>query len=299
MGSSQNPIVVWYFTDPACPWGYSSRPVIARLRWRFGDQLEWRLVLIGLTETTEPYEQASLTPARIASLMPGFQRRFGMPFATVVKSRLAPSSRACRAVVAARQQDPDLGYAALQALQLMQFTTARLLDHDDDLRWALEAVDGLDPEATVGRIDEPAILDAYDADRAHARSADGTPSHAQGRHASSDGGIRYTAPSLRVMHSNGRQLEIGGFQAFDAYDTALANLEPGLVRRPPPEDAAAAVREFPAGVTTAEVASVMRASDLDEGDLEATRQGLIAAVDEGSVACVPAGGDALWLPRAR
>ena len=32
---------------------YSFRPAHARLTWRFGDQIEWRMVLIGLTEKAE------------------------------------------------------------------------------------------------------------------------------------------------------------------------------------------------------------------------------------------------------
>lgn len=36
--SGMDPIVAWHFTDPGCPWAYSSRPAIARLRsdtlWR-------------------------------------------------------------------------------------------------------------------------------------------------------------------------------------------------------------------------------------------------------------------------
>src|SRR4029079_2170110 len=50
------------FTDPGCPWAYSARPALARLNWRFGDQLEWRLVMIGLSETTERYDAVGHKP---------------------------------------------------------------------------------------------------------------------------------------------------------------------------------------------------------------------------------------------
>ena len=63
---------------------------------------------------------------------------------------------------------------------------------------------------------------------------------------------------------------MGGFQPFEAYDTALANLDPGLERRPAPADVLEALAEFPEGLTTAEAASVMRPSDLVDADLEAT-----------------------------
>jgi protein-disulfide isomerase-like protein with CxxC motif len=43
------PIDVIEFTDPGCPWAYSASPALAALQWRYGDQLEWRIVTIGLT----------------------------------------------------------------------------------------------------------------------------------------------------------------------------------------------------------------------------------------------------------
>ncbi|HEY2715382.1 MAG TPA: hypothetical protein VGI73_04100 [Solirubrobacterales bacterium] len=290
------PIVAWHFTDPGCPWAYCSRPAVARLRWRFGEQIEWRLVLIGLSENARRYEERGYTPGPQAAGRRKFQRRFGMPFTTSVKPRMAGTAHACRAIVAAREIDPALGYAALRALQLMQFTTPGLLDDPGDLRAALGEVPELDAEAIVAGIEEPEVVAAYEADRARARAAAGTPTHVQGRHAESDGPVRYTAPSIVFEHPEGRSLEVGGFQPFEAYDTALANLEPALQRRQPPSEAAEAVLDLPVGLTTAEVASIMRPSDLEDADLAATERELIAAVDAGTVGFAPHGSDGLWSP---
>jgi protein-disulfide isomerase-like protein with CxxC motif len=288
-------IVAWHFTDPGCPWGYSSRPAIARLRWRFGEQLDWRLVVIGLSESAARYEEMGFTPARLASGWREFQERFGMPFGRGMKPRMGATARACRAIVAAREESPELGYAALRALQLMQFTTTDVLDDDEALRRALEDVDGLDAATIVGRIDDPEIIAIYEADKARARSAEGRPTHAQNRHSEAGGPVRYTAPSI-VFEDDERWLEVGGFQPFESYDTALANLDPSLERRPAPERAADAVRAYPIGLTTAEVASIMRSSDLQDADLAAAEQELIAAVAEGELTVTPAGSDALWRP---
>jgi predicted DsbA family dithiol-disulfide isomerase len=289
-------ITAWHFSDPGCPWAYSSRPAIARLRWRFGDQLDWRLVMIGLSETADRYEEMGFTPGRMATGMRKFEQRFGMPFGSGVKPRMAPTSRACRAVVAAREESPELGYAALRALQLMQFTTTGLLDDDDALRGALEEVDGLDAAAIVDRIDDPAIVALYEEDKARSRSADGRPTHVQNRHANSDGAVRYTAPTVIFEMPDGRWLEVGGFQPFESYDTALANLDASLERRPAPERAAEAVLAYPIGLTTAEVAAIMRGSDTEDADIHATEGALISAVDDGELVCIPMGTDALWRP---
>jgi len=292
-------VLAWHFTDPGCPWAYSARPALARLAWRFGDQIEWRLVAIGLSETTERLESSGWTPVRIAAAWPEFARRFGMPFGIEVKPRLSSTSRACRAIVAARELDPALGEAALAAIQLLQFTTAGLLDEDADLRAALTTVPGLDARAVVAAIDDPAVLSAYEADRARARTAAGTPTHVQLRHATSGGAVRYTAPSVLFEHPDGRSLEVGGFQPFESYDTALANLEPTLERRRPPSDALAALTAFPRPLASAEIAAILRPSELDDADLAATRLELTALAGEGAVTCTAAGGDAVWgLPAA-
>jgi 2-hydroxychromene-2-carboxylate isomerase len=287
-------ITAIHFTDPACPWAYSARPAHARLRWRFGDQIEWRLVLIGLSESAEAYEARGYTPDRLLDTQHRFSKRFGMPYSFERKPRMAATARACRAIVAAREIDPALGEAALRALQLLHFTTPRLLDDDEALRAALAAVPGLDANALVGRIDDPDIVQAYQADRALARSAEGSPTHAQDRFSTSDGPVRYTAPSVIFEHEDGGRLEVGGFQPFEAYDTALANLDVTLERRPAPADALEALSAFPDGLTTAELASVLRPSDLADADIEATAGELAALAEAGAVSRDPAGRDAIW-----
>ncbi|HEY1275976.1 MAG TPA: DsbA family protein [Thermoleophilaceae bacterium] len=287
-------ITAFHFTDPGCPWAYSARPAHARLRWRFGDQLDWRLVLIGLSESAEAYRARGYTPERALKSQRVFRDRFGMPFGLKLKPDVAATSRACRAIVAAREVDPALGDAALRALQLLQFTTARLLDDDEAIRSALERVPGLDADAVVARIDDPDLIAAYEAGRALARGAEGSPTHAQDRHSTSDGPVRYTAPSVIFEARGRRRLEVGGFQPFEAYDTALANLDPSLERRPAPADPLEALDAFPDGLTTAELASVMRPNDLVDADLDGTRRRMEELAETDGVTAEPAGQDAVW-----
>ena len=285
---------VLHFSDPACPWAYSARPAHARLQWRFGDQLDWNLHVIGLSESADAYERRGYTPQRMVSGQRVFRNRFGMPFALRVKPRLSGTSRACRAIVAVREVDPARAEAALRALQLLQFTTADLLDDDAHIRAALATVPGVDADAAVARIEEPELLAAYEADRALARSAEGTATHAQDRHASSDGPVRYTAPSLIFEREDGTRLEAGGFQPFEAYDVVLANLAPTLERRPAPGSAAEALAEFPDGLTTAEVASVLRPSDLVDADTHAAEAELLELAAAHKIVREPLGQDAVW-----
>ncbi|HEU0194955.1 MAG TPA: hypothetical protein VFQ71_12195, partial [Gaiellales bacterium] len=50
------------YSDPACPWAYSEIPALRVLDWRYGDQLDWRLVVIGLTEDPAQYVARGYTP---------------------------------------------------------------------------------------------------------------------------------------------------------------------------------------------------------------------------------------------
>lgn len=288
------PVQVLHFTDPGCPWAYCARPAHARLRWRFGDQLSWRLVLIGLTETAQQYVDRGYTPEGAALGQRVFRQRFGMPFATHPKTRVAATAPGCRAVVAAREIDPALGESALRALQLMHFTTTGFLDEVEDLRRALATVEGLDADDVIARLDDPEVVAAYEADRALARDAQDSPTEAQDRASTSDGPVRFTAPSLLFKRPNGWRLEAGGFQPFEAYDVVLANLDPKLERRPPPSTVVEALAKFPDGLTTAEAAEVMRPSDLVDAELAATEDQLVSAAARGEITRQPVGQDAVW-----
>jgi hypothetical protein len=134
---------------------------------------------------------------------------------------------------------------------------------------------------------------AYEADRALARTAEGSPTAFQGKAARTDGPVRYTAPSL-VFERDGARLEAGGFQPVEAYDVVIANLDPTLVRRPAPEDPLEALDEAPNGLATAEVAEIMRPGNFP-ADREAAEEALIAAAAHGDAVRVPVGDDAVWL----
>src|SRR4051812_40588933 len=148
------PLRATLYTDPGCPWAYSESPALAVLQWRYHEGLDWRLVTIGLSETAEEYEARGYSPAMMARGYARF-RRYGMPFATEPRERLAGTGRACRAIVATRLHQPELEIPVLRALQFGWFTTTLVLDRDEDIATALRQVPGLDVDGTVARIDDP------------------------------------------------------------------------------------------------------------------------------------------------
>ena len=282
------------YTDPGCPWAYSAGPSLAVLRWRFGDGLKWRIVMIGLSETRERYERNGYTPARqIQGWQARFRPQFGMPFGSAPRAHAAATGRACRAIVAPRLQQPELEWAALRALQFGWFCTDLQMDEDEGIRETLAAVPGLDARAVIAALDSPEVEEAYERDRAETRTASGTPTEAQGKSAATDGPVRYTAPSLIFSTADGGSLEAGGFQSTDAYDVCIANLDPSLPRTQPAGDALAALVPFGHGLTTQEVAAVM-APHLTPPDRGAALAELVGLVAEGAVKRIPVGDDAVW-----
>jgi predicted DsbA family dithiol-disulfide isomerase len=285
-------ITATLYSDPACPWAYSESPALRVIEWRYGDQLDWKLVLIGLTETSDQYAARGYTPLRGALGQLSF-RRYGMPFAPEPKARLSATARACRVVVAARLQSPGSEWAVFRALQLANFTTGLVLEDDAGLKEVLAAVDGIDAEAVVDAMDSDEVTVAYEKDKAASRTAEGSPTELQGKAGNTDGVVRYTAPSI-VFQSNGTQLEAGGFQPVEAYDVIIANLDPTLERQAPPETPTPLLNYFPGGLTTQEVAALMTAGN-DAVDRRAAEAALIELVAEGLARRVALGDDALWL----
>jgi protein-disulfide isomerase-like protein with CxxC motif len=285
-------IEVTHFSDPCCPWAYSASPALAVLRWRYDSQLDWRLVTIGLTESADQYASRSYTPTRAALGYMRF-RRFGMPFATAPRARTSATARACRAIVATRLLDPEREYEVFRALQFAQFTSTLVLDDSSDIAAALERVPGLDARAIVAALDDERVSAAYEDDRTLARTAAASPTEFQGKSAQSDGPVRYTAPSL-IMRAGERTLEGGGFQPVEAYDVLIANLDPTLTREPPPESPLDALRRFPEGLVTQEVAAIMTSGN-DAPDRVAAESALVELAGEGSARRVALGDDALWI----
>jgi hypothetical protein len=282
------PIRATLFSDAGCPWAYSAAPALRVLEWRYGDQLEWRLVLIGLTE------RAECTPARLHRSAARVVKRgiaAGMPFSPE-RARVIGTGRACAAVAAARIV--QLGRSGRSSARLIR------LVHDD----AAAGRGCRDPGGTrqragidaaiVGMLERRGVVEAYERDRTETRRAAGSPTEFQGKSAATDGPVRYTAPSV-IFERDGSRLEAGGFQPVEAYDVLLANLDPTLHREPPPETPQPLLERFPFGLTTREVAACLTRGN-DATDRTAAELALLELVAGGTARRTPLGGDALWSP---
>jgi protein-disulfide isomerase-like protein with CxxC motif len=281
------------YTDAGCPWAYSANPALRVLEWRFREQLSWRLVMIGLREEASEAAVRTYDPHRALARWRVFEERYGMPFAAEPKDRPSGTGHGCRAVVAAGLLAPGSEWATFRALQLGNFTGSTYLDDIESIRQTLGAAPGIDADAIADRIDDPDVTAEYERQRAKARSAAGTPAEVQDKTATSDGVVRYTAPSV-VFTRGGDSAHAGGWQPLLAYDTVLANFAPELERVPPPDSPEPLFDVFPDGLTTAEVAQLLAHGSDPVPDRAATEAMLTELASAGAVARASKGRGALW-----
>ena len=281
-------VAITEFTDPGCPFAFSAEPHRWRLRWLFGDQLRWRERMVVLAEAREDYTAKGFTAEKVAQSSGKLAERYGMPMSEEVKPAVAATLPACRAVVAARLHAPEKAWLLLRRLRHLNFATSdgastpggasgtpmgtggtpmgtggtpmgtggRLLDDPETIAQAAADV-GLDPAELAAWSAEEATELALREDMLLARDPTAAALALTHKLATiPEGGWRYTCPSLEFRTAGGAAFSAPGFQSSLAYETALANVEPGLERRPEPEDVAEVLAWAGVPLATAEVAEV-------------------------------------------
>ncbi len=195
-------------------------------------------------------------------------------------------------MVAARLAELGSEWRVFRAIQLANFTTPLVLDDDEQLRDVLSEVPGVDADAIVAVLDSPEVTEAYDRDRAEARTAAGSPAELQGKTATTDGPVRFTAPSVVFEHGP-RGSSPGVFSLW----RPTTSSSPIWTRRwsagRPPETPEPLLDAFPDGLTTQEVAALMTHGN-DAPDRAAAERALVGLVAEGGAVRRALGDDALW-----
>jgi len=253
-------LTITEYTDPGCPFAWSAEPYRWRLRWLYGDEIEWQLRMVGLAEDGSVYEDKGFTPERMSASFRHLGAEHHMPMDTALRPRMAGTVPACRAVVAVRRHEPEREWAMLRALRVLHFS-GHLLDEPGTLSAAAERA-GIVPAQLETWLAEPETEELLRQDLAEARTP--TPGALALSHklAATETGYRYTCPSYELMrNSDGATLSVPGFQPLAAYEVAVANLAPDLQRREDPEDVREVLQWAGEPLATIEVATIC-ATDL-------------------------------------
>jgi predicted DsbA family dithiol-disulfide isomerase len=275
-------VCITEFTDPGCPWAYSAEPFRRRLNWLYGDRLEWRVRLVGLSATPQDSLDRGFTPEIQANAFRSIAHDHGMPIDTRVRARMAATMPACLAVVAARTHAPEQMRALLRRLRVRHFG-GELLDEPATINGAARDV-GIDPADLDRWMLDPAVKNALREDMALAREPMRAARVLDHKLANWSGGVRYTCPSYEIRRAHDAvKIAVPGFQPFAVYDVITANLVPGLDRRDPPESVEEVLASTGTPLASKEVAVVMDIS------LEDARERLGRVAVEAHV-----GADGFW-----
>jgi predicted DsbA family dithiol-disulfide isomerase len=275
------------FTDPACPFAFSAEPVRWRLKWLYGDQIEWQPRMIVLSESADDYLAKGFTPDRQAAALADLQHRYGMPIDPRPRPRMIATVHACRAVVATRLHCPEHEERLLRELRIRAMR-GQLIDDPGVIARAAR-VAGMDPFAIFRWWeDDPAVEGALRADMAAARAPSPGALALDHKLASAGNGHhRYTCPTYEIEQVDGTgRLDIPGFQPAEVYEVAIANLAPEIERRPPPSSVLEILAWAGEPLATAEVAAIC------ELPREEARTELARVANEDAV-----GADGWWTAR--
>jgi predicted DsbA family dithiol-disulfide isomerase len=257
-GKAHAPVLIRHYTDPSCPFAFSAERQRLRLLWLYGEQIDWELHMVVLSET--PPEK--FTPEELADGFRKLALQYGMPIDWRVRRHLGASIHACRAVVATRLRWPEKEAAILRRLRVLYFAGEPLDDSDTFELAAAQA--GLPVDELAEWAGAPEVQDALRADMVASRS----PSPASRAQDYKLGGPseerRYTCPSYELLRGTpppadwetAGRVDLPGFRPVEAYEAAIANLAPELRRRPDPETAAEVLEWAGIPLATAEVAAV-------------------------------------------
>lgn len=270
------------FTDPTCPWAWSAEPVRRRLRWLYGDALEWDVRMVVLSPSIADQPHRGMTPRSLAAAYRRIAQEHGMPIDTRPRPRLVASLPACRAVVAIRLNKPDAVQRVLRELRVLHFA-GELIDEPATIA-AAAATGGVDAGSLAAWTAQARVEAEVAEDMRLAREPMAAARVLDAKLANWSGGRRYTCPSYEIMRlSDGVRVAVPGFQPFAVYDVITANLVPSTGRRTPPESVGEALRWADCPLATKEVAALCELSHAD------AREELGRVADEWCV-----GADGFW-----
>jgi len=236
-------IEVVEYTDPWCSWAWGTEPKLRRLRWRYGDRLDWRTVvgdLVADRALARPDFDATLAAPKTASYWQKVHEHTGMPWPEHLERAPQLSAIADRAVKAAERQGIPAAATLLRAIRESCFVHCAPADSLPRVVALAATLDGVDERQLAADFDRDDVIAAFNADREETRRPNDYALHLQETHegkgnAKPDGdGWRYAFPTI-LFRGTGGDRTVPGWQPWDAYVDAMEAAEPGSAADPRPD----------------------------------------------------------------
>jgi protein-disulfide isomerase-like protein with CxxC motif len=232
------------FSDPWCSWAWGTEPKLRRLRWRYGDRLEWRTVMGDLVADRlkdNPDFDAARAAPKTATYWQKVYEHTGMPWPVGLRRAPRLSAIAGQAVKAAQQQSDAAGAALLRAIRESCFVYWEPADTLPRVLALAESVEVVDADRLRADFDSDEVAKVFAADREETRRPNDYVLQLQETHdgkgnAKPDGdGWRYVFPTI-LFRGSGGEHTVPGWQPWDAYVGAMEAAVPGSTtdRRPDP-----------------------------------------------------------------
>jgi predicted DsbA family dithiol-disulfide isomerase len=239
------------YTDPFCSWAWGTEPKYRRLRWQFGDHLQWRRVVCAIwhprwhTMWSDDEDTTPLRP-KLSDFFAQVHQVTGMPYPDPVHYLHVSSEDACRVIKAAENQGPEVGDRVTRRLRESLLVWGRPGDTVEHAIDALAAEPGLDLDRLVADLAGPATETAYQADWEEARNPNefvlNLEDKRPGRGAAQphNGRMRYGLPAL-VLTGPAGTTTVAGWRDWVEWEAALESVAPGILAdaRPLPTPAEA------------------------------------------------------------
>ncbi len=250
------------FTDPGCSFAWSAEPARQRLRWLYGEQLEWQNSMIVLADTPEEYVAKNFTPEKQAKSLEKLRDLHGMPIDAHIRPHVAATLDACRAYVATRLNKQELADKLLRQLRIASMA-GELIDNMQVIYMTAQAA-GVQAEELKQWLQQPEVEVALRDDMRAARAPTKVALALENKLAkTAEGQLRYSAPSYQFIVDGKVKFELPGFWPTLTYEAAIANVAPELTKKPNPTSVSEVLQWANEPLATAEVAAIINKS-IDE-----------------------------------
>ena len=236
-------VAVVEYTDPWCSWAWGTEPKLRRLRWRYGDRLDWRTVvgdLVADRRLDRPDFDAERAAPKTAEYWSKVHAHTGQPWPVHLRWTPTLSEHACRAVKAAEQQNDAIAAALLRAIRESCFVHAEPADSVERVFALAATVPGIDLDRLQTDFGSDVVAKAFAADREETRRPNEyvrtlRETHEGKGNAKPDGdGWRYVFPTI-LFRGPGGEHTVPGWQPWDAYVDAMEAAVPGSTSAPRPD----------------------------------------------------------------
>jgi len=214
------------FTDPVCTWCWGSEPIIRKLQWRFGNQINISYIMGGLVEDIrEFYDRANdigghpeQSNENIAKHWLEASQKHGMPVNTdgfQLFTDENPSSYSQNiAYKAAQMQNQELANKFLRRIREATATETRQTNRRDELIGLASEV-GLDIVSFIKALDDGSARQAFEEDLRKTRKH-----HVR------------AFPSFKLSHQS-ESMILHGYQSYDALKVLIENVSDGAITERP------------------------------------------------------------------